>query len=137
DFVKGWALFVRSFAFFDLARNFAPAYDKVDAEVKLGIPLRLTADVDKVEDRATLAVTYAQIISDLEQASILIPEGVPARNRNRPSKEAVFGLLSRVYLTMGDYANALLYAEYCLSLYDRLIDYNSISLESDSPFLMD
>src|SRR5690606_20430474 len=30
DFVKGWALFVRSFAFFDLARNFAPAYDKVD-----------------------------------------------------------------------------------------------------------
>lgn len=137
DYMKGWALMVRSFAFFDLVRNFATAYDKLSAEDDPGIPLRLKPEVDEILERATVQQTYDQIITDLERAAALLPEGIPVRNRNRPSKEAVFGLLSRVYLNMREYDKALLYADSCLSLYDKLIDYNTVDIAIGTPFLRD
>ena len=45
-------------------------------------------------------------------------------------------MLARVYLSMQDYDNALIYADACLQQYNTLIDYNPpISTTSTSPFL--
>lgn len=137
NYIQGWSLMVRSSAFFDLVRNFAAAYDESSADSDLGIPLRLKPEVDEMFHRSSVRQSYQQIIGDLERAVVLLPQGVPTRNKNRPSKEAVFGLLSRVYLNMRDYERALLYSDSCLSLYDKLINYNTLDANSNSPFLMD
>lgn len=136
NYIQGWALLVRSFAFFDLVRNFAVPYDSSTAQLDLGIPLRLNPEVDEVVQRATVHEVYNQIVNDLKQSAFLLPAGVPVGNRNRPSKEAAFGLLAKVFLYMREYEKALLYADSCLSLYNKLIDYNTLDTLSSTPFLM-
>jgi hypothetical protein len=44
----------------------------------------------------------------------------------RPSKPAAYALLSRIYLVMQDYPNALLYGDSCLKIYDSVLDYNTL-----------
>lgn len=134
-FIKGWALFIRSNAFFQLVQNFAPIYYANTAANDLGIPLRLKPEVDEVLERANVEKCYDQIISDLLLAKELLPVGLFHEKRNRPSKEASMALLARVYLFMGNYDKAYEYANSTLSLYGKLIDYNTINLTAASPFL--
>ena len=58
----------------------------------------------------------------------------PPQHRNRPSKSAAYGALARVYLSMNNYSNAEVYADSSLLLYNKLIDYNSVSQTSNTPF---
>jgi len=134
DNLKGQALFFRSYAFSDLARNFCEVYDASTAATAAGIPLRLSPGVDQTLQRATLKATYEQIIADLNQSAALLKEGVPPVSRNRPSRTAVYALLSRIYLYMGDYKNAGQAADQSIALYQTLQDYNSISTTSATPF---
>jgi tetratricopeptide (TPR) repeat protein len=131
---KGWALFARSFAFYDLAQNFCNTYDNNTAGSALGIPLRLKAGIDKTLPRATLQQTYDQILSDLILAGKLIPNNLSIDFRNQPSKAAVYALLARIYLSMRQYPKAEAYADTCLSVYNKLIDYNTVSNTSRTPF---
>lgn len=131
---KGWALFARAFAFYDLARNFCKAYDNSTASSSLGIPLRLKAGIDQLLPRSTLQQTYDQILTDLQQASRLLPNNLSLDFRNQPSKAAVYALSSRIYLSMRQYSKAEAYADSCLDLNSKLIDYNSVSKTASTPF---
>src|SRR3981189_1202195 len=84
---------------------FAPVYDSVSSRSlpAMGIPLRLTADVNAPSTRSTVQQTYDQILGDLQQAVVLLPAAVPYANRNRPSRPAAQALLARVYLSMRNY----------------------------------
>lgn len=135
DFVKGWALFMRSYAFFNLAQLFSPAYDAATANTDLGIPLRLLPGVDEHYGRSTLEETYHQIISDMEKASQLLASGLHPTYRNRPSKEAAYAALARIFLAMRHYDLALESANTSLDYYDILIDYNDLEGLS-TPFLL-
>ncbi|OKS85705.1 RagB/SusD family nutrient uptake outer membrane protein [Mucilaginibacter polytrichastri] len=130
--VKGSALFYRSFDFFNLAQEFCKTYDKSTAATDLGIVLKLSSNLNDKASRSTVAQTYSQVINDLLMAAKLLP--VMQRFPSRPSSVAAYGLLARVYLIMGDYENAKLYAEKSLGLYGELIDYNTLSL-TDEPAL--
>lgn len=130
--IKGTALFHRAFAFFNIAQMFAKPYDLSSADFELGIPIRLEADVNKKSTRGTLQQTYNQILSDLKNAETLLP--VTSSFQSRPNKVAAQALLARVYLSMGDYGNALLYSKTCLSVANSLIDFNSLSPTATSPF---
>lgn len=132
--IKGRALFVRAYALFDLVNTFAPFYDVHTAAVDLGVPIRLTADVNRVEKRATVQQCYSQIIFDLEEAASLIVSDVPPQLRTRQSKTAAYALLAKVYLNMMDYENALKYADLSLSLYSEVTNFNNIDLSTDQPF---
>src|SRR5690349_21050116 len=105
--VKGTALFVRAFAFWELAQLYCPAYSS-DAASNLGIVLRLSSAIEEKSTRSTVQKTYDQIISDLKDAVELLPEStiVPTR----PNKAAAYGALARTYLSMRDYVNAGYYA---------------------------
>ena len=126
--IKGSALFMRAFAFYNLAQLFAPVYDSLSAPTDLGIPLRLSSDVHAVSTRASVQQTYKQILEDLRMADNLLPTALPYANRNRPSKPAAFALQARVHLSMRSYDSAGIYANNCLQLYSTLIDYNSVSI---------
>jgi hypothetical protein len=128
--VKGSAHFFRAEAFFNVAQIFAKPYSLTFPD-EPGIPLRLTPDPKVKSVRAGLQETYEQILSDLHTATGYLP--VVPQYKTRPSKPAAYALLSRVYLTMQDYAHAFVYADSCLKLYDSLLDYNSINTTPTYP----
>jgi hypothetical protein len=124
--IKGTALFMRSYAFFNIAQLFASPYDEQKADDQLGIVLPLAAGVESVPPRSTMRQTYKQIIQDLEAASILLPGKVSGRSINLPNKPAAFALLARVCLSISDIVSAGKYADSCLAYYSTLIDYNTL-----------
>ena len=132
--LKGAALFMRAYAFYNVAQVFAPVYDSSTAATDLGIPLRLSPDVNAVSTRASVKETYQQILNDLDSALNLLPSAIPFANRNRPSKPAVFALLARIYLSMRAYSLAKINADNCLQLYSTLTDYNSLPTGTNLPF---
>jgi len=132
--LKGWALFLRAFANYELVNNFAPIYDQATAANDLGVPLRLKPSIDQLAPRPTVAANYGQILTDLTAATALLPIAIPAANRNRPSKVAAHALFARIYLTRRDYDKAEHHADTCLQLYDKLIDYNALNKTTAIPF---
>jgi len=133
-FLKGWALFIRAYAFYDLVRNFCKPYDASSVSSDLGIPLRLRAGIDEVLQRATLQESFDRIFLDLATAEELLPSVRPSLNLNRPSKIALYGLLARIYLDIRNYNRAEFYADQCRNLYNTLIDYKTVSKTSTTPF---
>lgn len=120
EIVKGTALFHRSMAFYDLMQLFAHPYIP-DAENKdLGIVLKLTSDIEERLNRSTVDECYSQIFSDLKESIELLPAKVT--QKNRPSKFAPMALLSRLYLNMGKYREAIDLAEEIIIQYP-LLDY--------------
>ncbi|WP_312364909.1 RagB/SusD family nutrient uptake outer membrane protein [Sphingobacterium sp.] len=132
--IKGDALFLRAYRFYNLAQAFAPTYMYNDPSNnnKLGIPLRLTANPAIQTKRNTLEETYQQIIGDLKQAIDLLPENVSIKTR--PNKLAAYALLSRVLLAVEDYHGALQMAQECLSRNTNLLDYNNLNRTVSYPF---
>lgn len=126
DYCKGSAFFFRAKSFYEIAQIWSKAYDSSTANADLGIPLRLTSDFNVPSKRASLEETYQQIISDLKNASELIPKGIQV-TPYRPSKAAAYGLLARTYLSMREYKNAELYADSCLQLRNALLDFNTVT----------
>src|ERR1700722_10386202 len=131
---EGEALFLRAYAFYNLTQLFAPPYDDATAATDPGIPLRLTPDVTTPSVRASVQNSYRQILTDLQQASPLLPPAVPYNYRDLPSHPADLALQARVYLSMRNYSLAALYADSALQFYDSLIDYNTVSTATLFPF---
>jgi len=131
---QGSALFLRAYAFYNLAQLFAAPYDSATAATDWGIPLRLQSDVAVPSVRASVAATYEQITSDLRLARTLLPGQVPTQTLNRPSQPAALALLARVFLSMRAYGLAGRYADSTLQRYSALIDYNSLDTQAPFPF---
>lgn len=133
-FVKAWALFERSFNYFNLVQTFSLPYDQSTANTDLGVPIKLTADVNVIEKRATVQETYDRILSDLNTSVNLFTTTISSKNLNRPSKSAGYALLARVYNYMRMYNQALQAADSALALHNNLIDYNTLDPSAYEPF---
>lgn len=131
DNVEGQALLLRGAAYLEAAQIWCLAYDKNTAEAKLGLPLRLDPDMNIPSVRSTLQETYSQILVDLHRAAILLPVNQLAVSR--PSKITALAYLSRVYLYMGDYTNALKHGKEALSYHDGLMNFNTLNPASAYP----
>ena len=130
--VRGQALFFRANCFWQLAQIYCKPYSVMGASSDPGVPLRITSDINEKSDRGTLQQTYEKIISDLQEAAVLLPNinGVSSR----PNKAAAYALLARVYLSMENYPLALSNANAALEINSQLLDYNTLSLTSATPF---
>lgn len=127
----GQAYYFRAKGFLQMASLFSMAYDAVTAKEDLGIPLRTGIDFNVVSVRSNNEETFQQIISDLKNAATLLP--LAQVHVMRPAKAAAYGLLARTLLYMRRYTEAGLYADSCLQLYNKLIDYNSLNAASAYP----
>lgn len=134
--IKGWALFMRAYALYDLVRSFSPTYDSQTASTDLGLPIRLKPEIDEIEPRSSVEQTYNQIFSDLARASNLLIPDIAVNNKERPSKVAAMALYARIYLSMRKYDKAEQYADSTLILYHTLIDYNTVDVQEANPFSM-
>jgi tetratricopeptide (TPR) repeat protein len=132
DNVRGSALFFRANAFFQLLQLFGNPYHPQTAATDLGIPLRLESDISVKSKRSTVEECYNKITADLTSAAQLLPQN--AIRKTRPSRAAAHALLARNYLTMGKYELAAKNAEYALTDYSTLIDFNSVDSTLASPF---
>src|SRR5690606_27744117 len=82
--------------------------------------------------RTSLKDTYKQIIMDLEESVLSLPNFVEFPTR--PSKAAAFGLLARTYLQMRDYEQAKKYSDSTLLIKNELMDYNTVDSTLRIPF---
>lgn len=123
NILRGQALFFRSFSLFQLSQAYCKPYSQT-ANVDLGLPLRLTANVEEKLTRSTLQQTYDKIISDTQEALTLLDE--KSITPNLPSKVACYGLLARMYLSMQKYKEAGENAEKYLSVSSSLLDFNGL-----------
>jgi len=123
--IKGTALFYRAWAFYNLLQIFTMPYDSTKASSELGIPLRLTSDFNSKSTRANEKVCYTQVTNDLKLAISLLP--ATSSFITLPTKTSASGFLARVYLTMGDYNNALAYSDKFLKSFNTLTDFNNLS----------
>jgi len=94
NLIKGWALFLRAYALYDLVRNFSKSYDRSTSTTDLGLPIRLKAGIDELVPRSSLQQTYDHIFSDLNNAKKLLDN--TSQDSNRPSKVAAYALFARI-----------------------------------------
>lgn len=130
--IRGNGLFLRGSYHYAISQVFAKPYNLSSANSDLGIALRMTADAAIKPVRSTLAETYRTVIADLKASLPLLPASPEVKYS--ASKPAAYGMLARVYLSMSDYKNAGLYADSALSLYNTLINYNTLSTTATLPF---
>jgi hypothetical protein len=131
--VKGQAYFLRAHTFFQLAQVFAMPYDAKTAAAIPGIPLPLEVNANKPLPRASLAATYAQILSDLETAKASFSSDSNMKT-TLGSKVAAMALLARVHLGMMNYDQAMENAGEALKIKGTLLDYNTLDENSNTPF---
>ncbi|MBE8721362.1 RagB/SusD family nutrient uptake outer membrane protein [Sphingobacterium pedocola] len=129
--IWGGAHFYRAFAFHQVARVFSPAYSRQIADEKLGIPLRLSPDLDIRSVRSSVEETYQQVVADYKIAIAHLP--LTETLLGRPSKVSAYGGLARTYLDMADYEQAYRYADSCLGLYNELMDFNDLNVGNAMP----
>ena len=105
------AKFIRAVAYYSLLQLYARPY--VDGNgSKPGIPLRLkglTTYAEQSLAKSTVGEVYAQIIKDLNDAEASLPltNGSATNNTIRAHRNTAIAFKTRVYLTMGQYANVI------------------------------
>ena len=119
--LRAQALVGRAFEYLCLVNVYGKHYDANTAATDYGVPLVLTEEVGgKVYTRNTVAEVYKQIESDLLEAKDNLPESTSFPFY--PTQKACCSLLARMYLYMGNYDEALKYADMIVA------DKNNISL---------
>ena len=120
--IRAEALISRALEYLYLVNGYAKHYNVRTAESDPGVPLILDEDISKKNlVRASVKDVYAQILSDLQTALPNLP--VQAKgNAFRASKAAGYGVLAKMYLYMGNYAEALKAANEVLKINNSLLD---------------
>lgn len=111
---QGEAHLLRALCYYHLLQLYARPYIE-DAGTKPGLPLRLMAETSGENNalaRSTVAEVYAQILDDLNYAEKNLPltyTGTTAGTLNvtRAHRNTAIALKTRVYLSMGRYADVI------------------------------
>ena len=114
--------FLRAFCHFNLLRFYAKPYS-IDPNAP-GVIIRSSTSESAQKARSTVKEGYDFILADLKKAASMMNS---PRGPQFASKEAAWGLLSRVYLYMEDYPNTIAYA-------DSVINSGTYMLESAEGF---
>ena len=130
DRVKAEALGLRGFYYFFLVNLFGEPYNyNKDA---LGVPLKLTAGlVENGMKRNTVGEVYEQMVKDLEASSELFNQLPKTRGDYRINSTTVDIILSRVYLFMERYDDAVTAASRAIESAEGLTDYTKLAEDAD------
>ena len=126
DRVKAEALGLRGFYYFFLVNLFGEPYNY--NKEALGVPLKLTAAlVENGMKRNTVGEVYEQIVEDLETSSELFNQLPKTRGDYRINSTTVDIILSRVYLFMERYDDAVTAASRAIESAEGLTDYTKLA----------
>lgn len=125
----------RAFAYLQLVNTYGPQFDPASANSEKAVPLLLKPELFSSLERSTVGQIYDQIISDLKSALANDIQDTPPFNV-LPSKKAVYALLARTYLYMGQYQLSLENAEKALQMQNGLIDLKTFATGYSYPVLI-
>ena len=112
--IKGQAYFYRAFGHYMLVQLYAERYKAGQANDQLGVVINLDdlSNLGEAKARSTVDQVYAQVEADLTAAlQSLNASSVTFSDKSQISKNVVNGMFARVYLTKGEWANAITYAQ--------------------------
>lgn len=119
--LRAEALIGRAFEYMNLVNVYAKHYDAATAATDYGVPLVLSEKIGVAYKRNTVAEVYEQISKDLNTATPDLSDKVA--HSFRPNQSIGYAFLSRMYLYMGKYSEALTNANEALKLSNTLVDY--------------
>ncbi|MCC8174583.1 MAG: RagB/SusD family nutrient uptake outer membrane protein [Odoribacter sp.] len=137
----GEAYFLRALAYEELVLRFCKAYTASTPETELGLPIVTeyapSSSSSSYPARSSLYDTYQRILLDLEEAAKYITNGWVV-NSPYITQDAITALRARVALQMGDYSNALTFAQSLITAgnYPLVSDFagmNQMWVYDDSP----
>lgn len=111
------AQFLRAIVYFQLVNNFAQPIN-IGGASALGVPLVLEPFEGEVDfpARATVGEVHLQIKADLEAAAAVLPATYAGEfTRGRATSGAARGMLARLHLYRGEYAEAASFANQVIS----------------------
>lgn len=129
---KGSALFYRAFAYYVLAQLYCKPYSSSTANVDLGLPLKISSDVNEKAPRKTVQETYDLMLDDLKKSTMLLPSN--QQFKTRPTISAANALLAKIYLSMEDYQKAKISADKVLQVNSSLLDFSTLNAGLTYPF---
>lgn len=127
---------LRAMNYFHLTNYYAEQYDEATAATKLSVPLIISADMGAPSEQISIANMYEFILTDLTDAIPHLP--VESATVLHPNLACGYAMLARVYLQMGDYTNALLYAQNALDQNSQLFNWkeyyeeNKVQIEKEN-----
>ncbi len=122
--VIGESYFLRAAYYFLLANVYGQPYAKATAASDYSVPLKITEAIeDKYFTRDNTEKVFNQIVEDLNDAARLLKDKTP-KNIHHPGYAATEAMLSRVYLYMEQYENAVKAAEEVEKMSYSLLDLN-------------
>lgn len=128
EHIRGEALVLRAYYYLQLVNLFGLPYNYGDPKENLGVPLKLSMDITaELFVRESVAKVYELIERDLLEGNRLLEESTKEYNFNRINHLAAKALLSRVYLYMERWDDALRYAEEVLKVQSDLLSFSSFS----------
>lgn len=131
DRIKGTALYHRSRQFLNLSMTFCKYYDHSTAKTDLGIPLKLTDDIEEPIFRASLEDTYQRILFDLKLSCNLLP--AQKVSLTHIAKAGAYAMLARANLFMDQYEEAKMASDSSYKYHNFIEDYNSINSTVSRP----
>lgn len=108
---RGEARLLRALCYYSLLQLYARPYADGNGS-KPGLPLRLRGEVDDTGNdlaRSSVADVYAQILLDLDfaEANLPLTNSSSTTNATRAHRNTAIALKTRVYLSMGRYADVI------------------------------
>lgn len=108
--LSGEAHFLRAMYYYYLANVYGKPYAPATAATDLSIPLKTDPAIeDRNFTRNSVKEVFQQILNDLHESEKEL-EGFNQQSVIKPNLLAVQAFLSRIYLHMSDYENAIIYA---------------------------
>jgi hypothetical protein len=107
--IKGQAYAYRAWAYFQMVQLYGKRFDAAGANDSPGMSLILSSKASNVTDakpRSTVAETYTQINSDLDQAITLLTGGAARANRSHINLSVARGFKARVAITQQNWTLA-------------------------------
>ena len=112
--LKAEALLGRAFSYLYLVNLYGKPYKAATAATDLAVPFVTSNDLnDATPPRSTVKEIYDHILADINAAIPDLPKD-NSQNRFRGTVAAAYSMLARMYLYMGDYANAAKNAQLAL-----------------------
>ena len=112
---------LRALNYYVLANYYADTYEASNAASKLSVPLIQSANIDAPHTQVSIQDLYAFMLKDIDDA---IPNlRASSATVLHPNLGAAYALKARLYLTMGQYAEALSAANEALKYNDKLYDW--------------
>ena len=128
--MRGQCLVLRGWYYLQLVNLYGQPYNEGDPTKNPGVPLKLTMDVtDELYPRNSVSEVYEQIVKDLTEGLCLLKQYGTETSVFKVNANVARAILSRVYLYMENWDQAIAYADSVLEIKSslcRMADFEDI-----------